>query len=367
VAVAGGVHVSLTPINMVVFSKLRMLAVDGKCKTFDGRGDGFVEGEGCAVIVLKRLSDAMADNDRILALVRGSAVNQDGASSGLTAPNGPAQEAVIRAALKRAGVKPADVGYIEAHGTGTSLGDPIEVQALAAVLGEGRPADRPLLIGSVKTNIGHTQAAAGIAGLVKLVLALQHREIPPNLHFETPNPFIPWPTLPVEVVTALRPWTAGDTPRVGGVSSFGFSGTNVHLVVGEAPSREPVERGGDRPLHIVTLSARNDAALRRLAARWRDRLAPPCDGLDIRDVAFTANAGRAHLAERVALIAGSLRHQARPRRVPSACAWRAPIVRGSPSCSRGRGRSTRGWGASCTARSPRSAPRSTSATRFSGR
>ncbi|HET7695305.1 MAG TPA: type I polyketide synthase [Vicinamibacterales bacterium] len=308
VAVAGGVHVTLTPINMVVFSKLRMLAADGRCKTFDGRGDGFVEGEGCAVIVLKRLSDAIADKDRILALVRGSAINQDGASSGLTAPNGPAQEAVIRAALKRAGVKPADVGYVEAHGTGTSLGDPIEVQALAAVLGEGRPADRPLLIGSVKTNIGHTQAAAGIAGLVKLVLALQHRQIPPNLHFEKPNPFIPWPTLPVEVVTSLRPWVESGGPRVGGVSSFGFSGTNVHIVVGEAPAQAPVERGADRPLHLVTLSARNDAALQRVAARWRDQLAAStgAGGLDIRDVAFTANAGRAHLSERVGLIAGSI-------------------------------------------------------------
>src|SRR5829696_5227976 len=259
VAVAGGVHVTLTPINSVVFSKLRMLAADGRCKTFDGRGDGFVEGEGCAVIVLKRLSDAVADGDRILALVRGSAVNQDGASSGLTAPNGPAQEAVIRAALTRGGVRPSEVDFVEAHGTGTSLGDPIEVQALAAVLGQDRPADRPLLIGSVKTNIGHTQAAAGIAGLVKLVLALQHKEIPPTLHFQQPNPFIPWASLPVEVATTLRPWTAGETPRVGGVSSFGFSGTNVHVVVGEAPEITVQRSQVDRSLHLVTLSARNDA------------------------------------------------------------------------------------------------------------
>src|SRR5829696_1855545 len=263
VAVAGGVHVTLTPINSVVFSKLRMLAV-----------------------------------------VRGSAVNQDGASSGLTAPNGPAQEAVIRAALQRAGVKPAEMGYVEAHGTGTSLGDPIEVQALASVLGEGRPSDRPLLIGSVKTNIGHTQAAAGIAGLVKLVLALQHREIPPTLHFQQPNPFIPWASLPVQVTTQLQPWIAIDTPRVGGVSSFGFSGTNVHVVVGEAPERELPRSDVDRPLHLVTLSARGDAALQRLAARWHQHLQGGAP--DLGDVAFTANAGRAHLTERIAMVAGSM-------------------------------------------------------------
>ena len=306
VAVAGGVHVTLTPINSVVFSKLRMLAADGRCKTFDARGDGFVEGEGCAVIVLKRLADALADGDRILALVRGSAVNQDGASSGLTAPNGPSQETVIRAALERAGVTPSDVGYIEAHGTGTSLGDPIEVQALASVLGEGRPADRPLVIGSVKTNIGHTQAAAGIAGLVKLVLALQHREIPPNLHFEQPNPYIPWATIPVTVARALVPWERGESPRVGGVSSFGFSGTNVHIVVGEAPDRTTERPAADRPLHLVTLSARSEAALQRLAARWGERLDTGASALDLRDVAFTANAGRAHLAERAAMISGTL-------------------------------------------------------------
>ena len=214
-----------------------MLSPGGRCRAFDAGADGFVDGEGCGVVVLKRLSHALADGDRVLALLRGTAVNQDGASSGLTAPNGPAQEAVIREALGRAGVTPADVDYVEAHGTGTALGDPIEVRALGTVLAAGRPATRPLLIGSVKTNIGHAEAAAGIAGLIKVVLALQHEALPPQLHFERPSPHIPWDEHPVQVVTQLTPWPAGARRRVAGVSSFGFSGTNVHVVVEEAPRR----------------------------------------------------------------------------------------------------------------------------------
>jgi myxalamid-type polyketide synthase MxaB len=303
-AIAGGVHVTLSPLNSVVFSRLRMLAADGRCKTFDARGDGFVEGEGCGVIVLKRLSTALADGNQILALIRGSAVNQDGASSGLTAPNGPAQEAVIRAALQRGGVRPSEVDYVEAHGTGTSLGDPIEVQALASVLGEGRTGDRPLVIGSVKTNIGHTQAAAGMAGLLKLVLALRHEEIPPSLHLQEPNPHIPWATLPVRVATESCTWPREDRRRLGGVSSFGFSGTNVHIVVEEAPVLRAESAKTERPLHIATLSARTDAALSELAARWDAQLAQDAT-LPLADVAFTANAGRAHLPCRAAMIVQS--------------------------------------------------------------
>ena len=205
-ALAGGVHLILSPENTIAFSKSRMLAADGRCKTFDASADGFVEGEGCGIVVLKRLSDAVADGDRILAVIRGSAVNQDGPSSGLTAPNGPAQEAVIRAALAMGRVPPARVGYVEAHGTGTSLGDPIELQALGAVLGEGRAAERPLLVGSVKTNIGHLEAAAGVAGLIKVVLSLQHRTIPAHLHFTTPNPHVPWDRLPIAVPTQATAW-----------------------------------------------------------------------------------------------------------------------------------------------------------------
>jgi acyl transferase domain-containing protein len=193
-ALAGGTNVIMVPETTIALSKFHMMAPDGRCKAFDARADGFVRGEGCGVVVLKRLSDALIDGDNVIALIRGSAVNQDGASSGLTAPNGPAQEAVIREALANGGVDPRDVTYVEAHGTGTALGDPIEVQALAAALGPDRAT--PVLIGSVKTNIGHLESAAGIAGLIKAALALQRREIPPSLHLHERNPFIPgqqWP------------------------------------------------------------------------------------------------------------------------------------------------------------------------------
>jgi acyl transferase domain-containing protein len=194
------------------------------------------------VVVLKRLGDALADGDRILALIRGSAVNQDGPSSGLTAPNGPSQESVIRDALSNAAVSPQDVGYVEAHGTGTALGDPIEVQALAAVFGPGREAATPLLIGSVKTNIGHLEAAAGVSGLIKVVLSLQHREIPQHLHFRRPSPHIPWDRLPVRVTNEREPWHSLRDKRIAGVSSFGFSGTNAHVVLEEAPIVAPKTR-----------------------------------------------------------------------------------------------------------------------------
>ncbi len=187
------------------------------------------------MVVLKRLSDAQADGDHMLAVIRGSAVNQDGRSSGITAPSGMAQEAVIRAALAQAGVQPEEIGYVEAHGTGTALGDPIEAHALAAVLGAGRRAGNPLVVGSVKTNVGHLEAAAGIAGLIKAVLALQHEQIPPHLHFQQLNPHIDWGGVPVEIPVQGRPWPKGERRRVAGVSSFGFSGTNAHVIVEEAP------------------------------------------------------------------------------------------------------------------------------------
>ncbi|EKK3320196.1 polyketide synthase, partial [Salmonella enterica] len=217
---AGGVTINITPSMYLEFSRLRGLASDGRCKTFSADADGTGWSEGCGVVVLKRLSDAERDGDRIWGVIRGSAVNQDGRSNGLTAPNGPAQEAVVRAALQQAGVKPADVDYVECHGTGTRLGDPIEVQALGAVLGEGRSPDRPVILGSVKSNLGHTQAAAGVAGLIKTVLAMRHQRIPQNLHFTTPNPHIPWQALPVRVADCPISWPRGDRPRVAGVSAF---------------------------------------------------------------------------------------------------------------------------------------------------
>ncbi|MCU1503452.1 MAG: hypothetical protein JWM12_2806 [Ilumatobacteraceae bacterium] len=304
-AIAGGVNLILTPETSVTLSKYQMMAPDGRCKFGDARADGFVRAEGGAVVVLKRLSDAVADEDRILAVIRGSAVNQDGASSGLTAPNGPAQESVIRAALADAGVRSADVAYVEAHGTGTSLGDPIELQALGQVYGATRDADDPLLVGSMKTNVGHLEAAAGVAGLLKAVLVLQHGEIPASLHFETPSPHIAWDEIPIEVPTEHRPWPATSGRRFAGLSSFGFSGTNVHLVLEEAPGPATVvepPRIDDRPLQLVPLSARADAPLRLLADRHAARLHDGASSLA--DVAHTLATGRNHFAHRVAVVAG---------------------------------------------------------------
>jgi acyl transferase domain-containing protein/SAM-dependent methyltransferase len=300
-ALAGGVNLMVTPRTTIALSRAHMMAPDGRCKTFDARADGFVRGEGCGVVVLKRLSDAETDGDRILALIRGSAVNQDGRSSGLTAPNGPAQEAVIRAALGSGAVEPADVDYVEAHGTGTSLGDPIEVRALGAVLGPGRPADRPLAIGSVKTNIGHLESAAGVAGLIKIVLALEHGELPPHLHFTSPNPHIAWDALPIEVVRERRPWAAPGKRRLAAVSSFGFSGTNAHVVLEEPPVQPTGEAPARPPLHLLTISAQTDRALADLADRYAVRLEAP-DAPAVTDVVYTAATGRAHHPSRLAVL-----------------------------------------------------------------
>ncbi|MBI3243489.1 MAG: acyltransferase domain-containing protein [Chloroflexi bacterium] len=298
-ALAGGVSVILTPEVHINFSRSRMMAADGRCKTFDAAADGYVRGEGCGMIALKRLSDAQADGDNILAVVRGAAINHDGRSGGLTAPNGPAQEAVIREALANSGVAPHEVSYAEAHGTGTSLGDPIEVRALGAVLGQGREAANPLMIGSVKTNVGHLEAAAGIAGLIKAVLALQHKEIPPHLHLKTLSPFIPWADLPITVPTQRAPWAG---KRIAGVSSFGFSGTNAHIVLEEAPVVERKTADVERPLHLLTLSARSETALKTLSRRFINQL----DSQSLADVCFTANSGRSHFAHRLAVVADSV-------------------------------------------------------------
>ncbi len=303
-ALAAGVNLILTPVGTINECRARMLAPDGHCKTFDAAADGYARGEGCGVVILKRLSDAMADGDNILALIRGSAVNQDGRSGGLTVPNGPAQQAVIRTALANAGVEPGQVSYVEAHGTGTSLGDPIELRALGAVLGQGRSPDQRLVVGSAKTNIGHLESAAGVAGLIKLVLALQHQEIPPHLHLKNPNPYIPWAELPVVIPTQLTPWLSPNEPRIAGLSSFGFSGTNAHLVVEEAPAWEPVPVELERPLHLLSLSAKSEDALQQLASRFYIALrAHP--SLNLADVCFTANTGRSHFTHQLALVAES--------------------------------------------------------------
>ncbi len=303
-ALAGGVNVILTPEVTIALSHAHMMAPDGHSKAFDAAADGFVRGEGCGMVVLKRLSDAEADGDNILAVIRGSAVNQDGRSSGITAPNGAAQEAVLRQALANAGVSGPEIGYVEAHGTGTSLGDPIEAHALAAVLGKGREAGDPLVVGSVKTNIGHLESAAGVAGLIKVVLSLQHEEIPKQLHFQKLNPHIDWSGAAIEVATEAREWKRGAKRRLAGVSSFGFSGTNAHVIVEEAPVAGERKRERERPLHVLALSARSEAALAQLGAKYADALSGEA-GAELGDICYTANAGRAHFSERAIDIAGN--------------------------------------------------------------
>jgi acyl transferase domain-containing protein len=232
-ALAGGVNRIFSPEVSINFSQARMLSPDGHCKTFDAAANGFVRSEGCGVVILKRLQDAINDGDRIIALIRGSAVNQDGHTSGLTVPSGPAQQAVIRQALTKAGLQPQDVSYIEAHGTGTTLGDPIEIGALAEVFSPHQSKTDPLTIGSLKTNLGHLESAAGIAGLIKVALQLQHQQITPHLHLKQLNPYIDWQSLPFTIPRELTPWQSPRQHRVAGVSSFGFSGTNAHVVVEE--------------------------------------------------------------------------------------------------------------------------------------
>ena len=318
-ALAGGVNAILLGWATRVFEDAGMLAPDGRCKTFDAAADGYVRGEGCGVLVLKRLADAERDGDRILGVLVGSAVNQDGTSAGLTVPNGPAQERVIRDALDRAGVSPAEVDYLEAHGTGTELGDPIEVRAAAAAYGEGRDADHPLLLGSVKTNVGHLESAAGVAGLVKVLLALRHGVIPKHLHFERPNPRLDWDALPVRVTNEATPWPENlDRPIRAAVSSFGFSGTNAHVLV-EGWERRQSSRWGPSDRHrppkadetqlaqrrhrVLPLSGKTPDALRALAGRYRDWLtASDCDWATLSDAAFTAGTGRTHFAHRAALV-----------------------------------------------------------------
>ncbi|MUG94286.1 SDR family NAD(P)-dependent oxidoreductase [Scytonema sp. UIC 10036] len=304
-ALAGGVNLLLSSEISINLSKARMLSPDGRCKTFDAKADGYVRSEGCGVIILKRLSDAVKDNDLILALIRGSAVNQDGRSSGLTAPNGLMQQAVIRQALENGGVEPSEVSYIEAHGTGTALGDPIEVEALAAVFGNNRAKDQPLTVGSLKTNIGHLESAAGIAGLIKVVLQFQHQEIAPHLHFQHPSPYIDWENLPLIVPTQRTQWHTGENPRLAGVSSFGFSGTNAHVILAQPPTQKPQPTSEvERPFHLLTLSAKTPSALEQLAFSYQNYIQTQTE-ISIADICYTANTGRSHFHYRLAMVADS--------------------------------------------------------------
>jgi acyl transferase domain-containing protein/SAM-dependent methyltransferase len=303
VALAGGVNVILAPQMHIAFSRAHMLAPDGRCKTFDESADGYVRSEGCGVVVLKRLADALRDRDRVLAVIRGSAVNHDGRSGGLTAPSSRAQAALLREAYGRAGVALDAVGMIEAHGTGTSLGDPIEMEALGEVFRGRAKGLRPVAVGSVKTNLGHCEAASGIAGLLKVVLALKERTVPAHLHVSKPSGFIPWDQLPFVVPAATANWVldAGQARRVGGVSSFGFSGTNAHVVLEEfVADHEQIEEHDAGP-EVVVLSGRTAAAL----AAQRTRLADWVEGhpgAGLRDVAQTLARGRMHFGKRAAWV-----------------------------------------------------------------
>jgi acyl transferase domain-containing protein/acyl carrier protein len=301
-ALVGGVNLILSPEAVISMCQSRMMAPDGRSKAFDAAADGFGQAEGCVVVVVKRLADAESAGDNIMAVIRGSAINQDGASSGLTAPNGPAQEAVIRGALMDASLPPEAVGYVEAHGTGTPLGDPIELGALDAVFRPGRTKSAPLWVGSIKTNLGHLEAAAGLAGLLKVVLALKHGKIPRHLHFRTPNPFVPWDDIAIRVADQATRFPQIDGRRIAGISSFGFSGTNAHVIVEEAPpARERAPPPHPRPLSLLTLSARSGAALHDLVEAYRHVLSAP--DVDLADVAFSANVGRSPAEHRLTLIA----------------------------------------------------------------
>ncbi len=276
-ALAGGIQLLMHPGVSVAFTKARMLSPDGCCKTFDEEANGYVRGEGGGVVVLKKMSDAIRDGDRILALIRGSAVNQDGASGGLTVPSGPSQESVIRKALHQAGLKPDDISYIEAHGTGTPLGDPIEIGALHAVFGPSHSKDQPLKVGSVKTNIGHLEAGAGIASAIKVMLSLMHKKIAPSLHFTTPNKLIPWADISINIPVQTSDWNTGtsDTPRSAGISSFGFSGTNVHLIMQEAPDQTKNDHSRDvepENHQLLVISTKSTSSLRKLAQKYASYL-----------------------------------------------------------------------------------------------
>ncbi|WP_435104734.1 beta-ketoacyl synthase N-terminal-like domain-containing protein [Arhodomonas sp. AD133] len=301
-ALAGGVNVMAGPAIFLSMGEAGALAPDGRCKTFDDSADGYGRGEGCGIVVLKPLSRALADGDPVVATIPGSAINHDGPSSGLTVPNGPAQQALVREALDAARIAPSEVGYVEAHGTGTVLGDPIELQALDAVYRRQRRPDDPLRVGSVKTNIGHLEAAAGIAAFIKSCLAVAHGAIPAHLHLNQPNRRLDWRQLALRVPTSREPWEASAVERVAGVSAFGFTGTNVHVLLRGAESPRTVSGDGDadRPLPLV-LSARSDDALRALACEMADFLRETDEPIE--DICYTAALRRAALPVRLAFVA----------------------------------------------------------------
>lgn len=299
-ALAGGAHLMLTPMAAMILCRMTALSVTGRSRVFDEAADGFVRGEGAGMVVLKRLEDAVADGDRVLAVIRSGSWNHDGRSTSLATPRGEAQERAMRDALARAGLSPADIGYVEAHGTGTPVGDPIEAAAIGNVLASDRPGAGPLLLGSGKTNIGHLEAASGVAALIKVVLALQHREIPAHLNLDDPSPHIDWERYDMRVPRETTPWESSGRPRIAGINSFGLSGTNSHLIVEEAPTPSP---GGDPPsetIYVLPVSGRTEWSTKELAERYGDAL--PSRPRELRDFCYTAGVGRSHDRRRMAVV-----------------------------------------------------------------
>jgi acyl transferase domain-containing protein len=308
VAIAGGVSLKFRPEHYLCLSKLGMISPDGRCHTFDASGNGFVPGEGCGVVLLKPLTDALVERCRIYAVIRGAAANQDGRTNVLTAPNGLAQQKVIRAALENARVSASDISYVETHGTGTALGDPIEVEALAETIGSTAHGDRPCALGSVKTNIGHLEAASGITGFIKAALALHHEEIPPNLHYRERNPHVILEDTRFYVPVAPTSWPRSEHARFAGVSSFGFSGTNAHIVLEEAPRMPARHSAGtetESHSYVLPISARTQEACDQFARDWWNFLDGSGRNLSIYDICHSASTRRSHYEERLAVTASS--------------------------------------------------------------